>query len=711
MKRKLLPFLVTVAIAAPTFAQTAPLNSEADVAMNQVEAEIQDKDGVLNSLANKVEKTIQSAPFSSKIEEEISKYRIQLTVDALGGISNEDGIDSEAYYQYVVEPAFRNNEQMRKDIWVINLRGKTGVLAAGTQVRLTFIRYFGGKNAKRKAAFAPVKWFWEAPMNTNDIKTKLAVGEGYRFEVNGDIAIGKTNDSITTKATSATSLSYKRAGTLIVDLYKVTDKAVRGRFIGMKNRGEVQFGVSMKTSDVFSSAPGKLKDLLSIGFGINFRHSILSLVNPLSLDTLMMDNLFNFSTTESLTKEELATNKNTGEAALEEILHNMKNGKLASVFLLFTSDGDLMKSLREKTQLAESIAKVDLEKYKAGQAKFSDLRVYNYFKGRMTSVVRMSEISGRLSGLVGGSSQSGSISSHVSAFDTNENMQYFWLDNSFTIHKSRALFGRNKYNLSHDLDVLVQSDAQKGIGRLQDVVVRTQVEDTEISNALMENYRTILKNSLPDKYTQSAAVDHVLAPGKKTNAYFSIRQSFGEAAFKAIGVLDRPRLAMKVYDYLDKHPQRSYMHLPSDQGGDAGPQMGLGTYAEQKAYEIANIFEPSFSNEKTMEAFRIAKRDPIFERYLVSELFSKLLPQQNPDPYFGFDLKFSSAETGTRTTSGGANKVSGIYDAVSFMRSIITDQSMDMQMTSSQDHTGNTILTPVDQQHGFIKNLMDHQEK
>ncbi|NUN04753.1 MAG: hypothetical protein HUU57_03230 [Bdellovibrio sp.] len=712
MKTKLLPFLLTAAIATPSFAQTLPASSEADAsaAMEQFEVEVQNNNGDLKTLGTSVQKAIQSVGFSSKIEEELSKYRLKLTVDIFGNITNEDGVDTAAYYQYVVEPAFRNNEQMRKDIWVLNLKGTKNVVSAGTQVKVTFVRYFSGENAKRKAAFAPVKWFWEAPLNSNDIKTKLAVGEGYRFEASGEFSLGKIREEITSGNIKSVTAAYKRAGAMIMDLYKVSETSVRGRFIGIKNRGEIELSGSLKAPEVFSSAPGKINDLLSIGVGVKFKQSFLSLGNPLSLDTLMMDYLFNFSTTGKISKEELAKNKTTGEAALEEILRNMKHGKLASIFLFFTEDGDLMSALREKTKIAEEIAKEDLEKFNSGKTKFADLRVYNYFKGRMISRVRTGEINAKLSGLVGGSSQSGSISSHVAAYDHNETPHYFWLDNSFTLHKGRALFGRNKYNYSHDLDVLIKSDANRGVGALQDVVVRTQIEDTALSKEDMESYRTILKNSLPYKHGNSPEVNDVLVEGRKTNAYFSIRQSFGEGAFKVMGKMDRPRLAMKIYDYLKDHPHRAYMNLPTEGHGEAAGQIGLGTYAEQKAHDIANIFEPSATNEETMQAFQIAKRDALFERYLVSELFSKLLPQENPDPYFGYDLKFSSAQTGTRVAKGGNARVSGIYDAVAFMRSIITDQSMDMQMTSSQDYSGNTILSPASGHGVNMKNLIGSEK-
>lgn len=101
----------------------------------------------------------------------------------------------------------------------------------------------------------------------------------------------------------------------------------------------------------------------------------------------------------------------------------------------------------------------------------------------------------------------------------------------------------------------------------------------------------------------------------------------------------------------------------------------------------------------------------LFERYFASELFSQLLPEHNPDPFFKFDLKVSSAETQTRTTSGGSNEVSPVYEAVSFMRSVIMDQSLDMQMVSSTDNSGNETLVPVNQEAMFLRSLKKNESK
>lgn len=681
---------------------SAPSVSNDENVLADLEQQIQEPDGALKALTEKVQKTVQGPAFASKMEEELSKYRIRFSVDLDQGFLTTDFLRGDLSYQFEVEPAFRNKEQARKDIWNLSVGGGASVFSAGTQIRLTFIRYFSGTDAKKKALFAPVKWLWQAPLNTNDIKTKMSVGEGFRIEVIGNLSAGKGLNEIAGKKITSVGGSLARSGSMIIDLYKVSEKTVRGRFIGFKNGGELNVSASIKSTNFLDWGPRKLKELLSIGVGAHLRNSLFSFNDPLKIDTLMVDYLFNFSTTHPLPTEDLKSDESTGEAALEELLMNMKNTRLVRLFFMNISNTDLMAGVREYSKIADEIAREDLEKYRNRKAKFSELRAYNYFKGRLNSKLTMMELNARAGGLLSGESQSGSVKSHVSTFDNNNEIQYYWLDNSFVIHKSRMLFGRNNSFSSHDVDILTLSNAKKEIRQLQDIVIRTRLEDTSISKGTMEEIKNTLLHSLPEDFTNDPGIEKTLSAGKKTNAYLSIRRSFGDSTFKVLSQIDKATLALKIYDFLDNHPQRRYMNLPSDRSQESGTTIGLGSYAEEKAYELAAIFDPKNNHHEIIKAFEIARRDPVFEHYIVTEFLSRLLPKNNASPHFAYDIKFSSAETGTLMTSGGQNQISNVYEAVSFIRTIITDQSMDMQLITQESDDGEEVLVPFNQQ-GVLK--------
>ncbi len=657
---------------------------------------ISDPTSELGKMGETVKKTSRSKKFKDRIDREISKYRISFTVDTLGNILDTDILDGGTYYQYVVEPAFRNNEQIRKDIWVISLRGFKKYIGAGGQIRLTFVRFFGGKNAKKDAAFAPIKWFTETPTDSNGIKTKLKDGQGFRFEVSGDIGLGLWEGVNKADFTGTAHLVYKRAGLFIMDLFRLNARQVRVRFIGMKNKGEIEGGLALKNSSLLSALPSVIRDRLSIGIGGSVRRSFDFFDSPLTLDTMMADYLFNFSTENQLPDDKLKQ-KDTSEAALEEIYANIKNGSLIPLFLNPSDKINLASELLKKAETAEAISKEDLSKYKQGKIPFAEVRVFNYFRGRFESHLRLGQFYGKLSSIYGGSSLSGALVSHVTAFDENQQPTYFWLFNDYAQHRQRFLFGRNKYSLNHDLDVLTFSDDKKSYGPFSDLVVRTQIEDTEFTKDDMDSFRKVILGSLPTEHQNHKEIHEILKRAEHSNAYISYSLNFGQEAFNAINDVNVYDLEKKLLDYVWNHPERPYMHLPFDASQETSP-IGPHEWARERAKDIARIFDRKATQAQRTEAFQVAMRDPIFKSYLVQEFFVRLIPEQKKaEDLIGFNLRFSSREAGTHTVSVGRAKSTRIYNAVAFMRSIINDHSLDLQMASSEDYTGNPIPLPSKQ--------------
>lgn len=682
---------VMVMSLAKALAQTTTAQPEVDDAYGRVQSEIQSSDSELNSMARKVNKNF------SKIQEsalkEIAKYRISYTLDFAENIIDMGFFEGGVYYQYVVEPAFRNKEQLRKDIWVIRL-GTKGHLAAGGEIRLTFSRFFAGDNAKTDAIKAlpyfPVsipgtKIVRKVPFNTDEVKEKLKVGEGFRFEVLGNIALGidKKDAKAVKDLKGGVYLNYRRAGQFLMDLYRIDQKMVRTRFIGLKNRGEINAGLDLKNPDLFSFAHGKLKDLLSIGISGAARLSY-SPFDDLALDSLMVDYLFNFESAQTIP----ASDRNA-EAALDQIFKNIRGGRFASLFFLFTPVETLPDDLLKHARLAEEMSAQDTEDYKNRRIPFSQVRVFTFFKGRMLSNIASLELGAKVSELVRGKSLSGGMSSHVTSYE-DKDPQFFLLNNLFTRHNGRSLFGRNEYDLKHDVDILVTSDRQGTVGRVSDIVINTDIEDTKIPADDMSQYNKIIRSSLPEQHRDNAAVMDILEEKSRTNAFLRYRYVFGEKAFQSIARFSRPELTMKLISFFENHPERRYMHLPSDQ---PEASIGLGEYAERKAYQIAAIVDPKATSKQSMESFRIAKKDPIFERYLIGEFFSSLMPA-NADELFSFELQMSSFEAGTKSTTIGLNKSSRVYDAVSFLRAVINDHSLDLQMTRGTDGVGGEVVAP-----------------
>lgn len=679
------------------------------LSLEQVIVEVNDPNGKIHpyvqSVKNKfgqmvAEITGENAPTpqekQSRLSKEYSKLKIKYTFDEFDKIIDSKYLNAGVSYQYTVEPAFRNNEQLRKDTWIIQadaMNAQKLSLGTGAEIRFTFSRFFKGNNAKLDAMKAFPYLPTQIPSNVNEVKEKLKDGDGFRFEITGYIS-GTISKSILDSGMSTTSsanIGLRKSALFIMDLFKVNRQVARTRFFGLKNQGELFAGISVKTESPLDLISRKLNELLSLGFGVSFSKT-MHYKNPYPIDSMMVDYLYQFSTPEVTDIKDVRNRTDIAESALEQILLNIKKGGFSALFTGFGSSEEVAKKLLSQAEIAEKISAEDQVKFSKGEIPFSKVRVYSYFKGRMQANTMSFDINGKLSDVLRGSRQSSTLNSFVTSFDSNRNSSHFLLDNMSIRAGTRSFFGQNKFGYLFDFDVLIKSNEKGEPGAITDIVIRNQFEDTTLTKSENEVIRKSLIRTLPENYKNDTNILNFFPTEEQTNTYLSYRYSFSEPAFKAIQSYTRAEIAQKLYEYLDDHPNRSRMHLEVDRVDNGG--LGLGTYAEKKAFEIFAIVDPKNSNQESLKAFEIAKRDPIFQMYLVGEFFASLLPKASNEQLFNLDAKITSAETGTKTLKIGNNQLSGVYDAVSFLRSVINDRSLDLQMISSTDNTGNTIYVP-----------------
>lgn len=707
-KNVLSSLIITSTFVAQTAQAQVVVTDANQVSLDQVVKEVNDPNGkVLPFVNNVVQKFPQMvaeitgeteatpAKKKSRLAKEFSKLRIKYTFDEFDKLIDTRFIRAGVAYQYIVEPAFRNDEQLRKDIWIIQA-GATNAqrfsLGASGEIRFTFSRFFKGENAKLDAMKALPYLPTQIPSDVNEVKTKLKDGDGFRFEISGGLS-ATIGESLTDTAKTAAGISIggRRSALFIMDLFKVDSKTARTRFFGLKNHGEIIAGLGVKTESPLDLISSKLNDLLTLGLGVSLTKP-LAIKDRLPIDSMMVDYLFQFSTPEVTDIDNVRNRRDIAESALEQILMNIKKGGFKVLFGGFGTEGETAGKLLEQAELAEKLYATDYPQYQAQKIPFSKVRVHNYFKGRMQANSMSFDVNAKFSDILRGHRQTGSLTSFITSFDSKMNTRNYILDNSSIRAGTRSLFGLNKFSYSFDFDVLIESNVNGEAGKISDVVIRNQYEDTTLTSRESDVIRKSLIRTLPGDYKRDPNILSFFPTEEQTNSYLSYRYSFAEPAFKAIQSLSRPEIAQRLFEYLDDHPNRANMHLEVDSANYSGA--GLGTYAEKKAHEIFAIVDSKSTNQQSMEAFKIAQRDPIFEMYLVGEFFASLLPKQNTQQLFNLDAKITSAETGTKTLVIGENKISAVYDAVSFLRSVINDRSLDLQMTNSTDNTGNTIYVP-----------------
>jgi hypothetical protein len=649
------------------------------------------------------EREISDPRLINRIKKEVSRYRVQFSIGDLANILDLKYFSSGANYTYVVEPAFRNNEQLRKDIWAFQIGARTGTslnVGATTTVRFTFTRFYGGHDAKINALKACPYLPNQIPLNSNEVKSKLRNGDGFRFEVIGSTGLGKT-ESASGVRNGEIGLAVKTEALFLMDLFKLNNTFARVRLLGVKNRGEASVGFTLQNPTPLNFIGGRIQQLFTLGLSGSLRKTIplTFLKDKYPLDTMMVDYLFRFSTPDQVNLDEVRNRTDTAEAALEELYRGIKRFGFVDLFLSAPGSSDdaderLGEKLLEKVKIAETLAKEDLADFRRGEIKAQDMRVRSFFKGRMQSSLIAGE--GRLwfSEIFSKESQIGNLNSFVTSFDEDVTPSYYFLNSSFERGQTKKYFGRNRYNYTQDFDVLVNSDRNRQVGTLSDIVIRTEIQDTDMRARDLEQIKKNIQRSLPNEFKNDPKIVNFFPTTDQHNAFISHRFVFGHEAFQTLATLDRNEIFMKLSSFIENHPERNFMHIPSDRGEfDSG--LSFSDYVNRRAREVYDVLDPSKSNEETLKAFRTAQRDPVFEKYIVSEFFTSLLPASRAESLFGLNLRFSSLEAGSPAPVNlGQRSVSPVYEAVSFLRSVINDPSLDMQIVGSTDSTGDHSLRP-----------------
>jgi len=228
-------FLLTLNVYAldsrsPSSATKPPADRSADIervslfanknSMDQVlsDAKFQERFSVLESALDKEWPAITN-DLKSRFSREIDRYNFSTVfglqnnkLKILGGnvaeielnIKNFQ-ISADAYYRLELKPSFREGRQVRRDIYVIGLKGSSTV-SIGSEVRITFFREFDSK----ADALSNLKPYGlnRIPKNANELLTKLNVDDGVRVEIMGNLEISKEFNDIANSTNLSAILGY-----------------------------------------------------------------------------------------------------------------------------------------------------------------------------------------------------------------------------------------------------------------------------------------------------------------------------------------------------------------------------------------------------------------------------------------------------------------------------------------------------------------------
>jgi hypothetical protein len=644
----------------------------------------------------------------SALQKEFNRYRLAKTIGLDNKLLRENGLVAvDGYYQIIVEPNYRDGEQVRRDVYVFGVgvnkalnavsdKNIAPTIGGKLQLRVTFSRIYTGANAKIEALRQIPYFLNRIPFSANGIKDKMNIGDTFRVEILGNVNGGFSNSPDSTlSSTTSVGMKYTREALFMMDAYRPSSRQARIRMFGLKNRGS--FGVSIATSltpwnSLLSENGGrlqqKIKDLTNVSADLGFTKSA-DLFHDFPLDTMMLDYLFTFNSDKSE-----VTGPNSAESAVDEILQNVRRLGFLPLFNIFSADTDLGQSLKKRADISERLAKEDYN-------KGNNARVRNLFKGRITSNVFTATVGASASSLI---AQGRTTITHMRSFvrseDTFDRKNYYMLESVSNDSEGRAFFGRSERINLGDTDILMKANEQQKVTGLLDIVSTSQIRDKKFDDRELSVSRTALLTSIP-KSLQTSIIADFLPPSTQNNAYFLRRFTFGLDAFATLNKLNENEIEKKLYAFLEAHPYKDLMNLPKQ-----FPEFGasLSDYVAKLATLIYHAVGSEYSYDERLAAIHVLIQDSVFQKYLIGEFFSSLLPDDEGRKMVGLTMQFSSEQTPTKNISVGENKVSDVYQFVSFLRSVLNNRSYDLRLETMINKDGTQMLVTPEIK-GFSVNL------
>lgn len=621
---------------------------------------------------NGLEETRDKGKRMSHLQKELNRYKIREKFEVDGSFLNE-ALDANAYYQIIVEPNFRDGEQVRRDVYVFGL-GTNAKFSVGTEVRVTFSRVFKGPNAKSKAIFTIPYWLDRIPTKTSEFQKDLSNGDSVRIEFFGRAGYHFGESAEDGQWKSNVGVSYGGSALFMFDAYKHSDSLIRIRALGMRDLGKFGASAGVKLDPGFRLLGGWLKRLFTFKLGIEAQKSMSK--DDFPVDTMMADYLFNL--------EAPADGQIDATAALDGLLTRIKRFGFSKLFNPRLKDDDVAGDLMAQASLAERIALDDLSRSP------NDRRVRHLFKGRMASAVGAFKLGGQASDLLKAYTKAGGIQSHVKSFSEDGTVSYFLLENAFNRTEFRAILGRNEDNRTTDFDLILKSDRDANAGDMLDLIVRSQADEKSMSESEISVMRQKALDSLPAGLSNTDAISAFFPTSDQTNANLTYQVSFGPKALSALSAMDKGTFIVNLQHFIENHPERRLMNLPSDTNPEQ--QIFFGHYIAELGSDVAKAFDSTRTNQERLESFRQLKNNPLFVEWILGQFFARSLKSEKPTELFKLEVQASSDDIPLKRLEIGDHKTSDIYRSVSFLRSVINDRSFDMHLETVKDMNGNDVI-------------------
>ncbi|MGZ5280586.1 MAG: hypothetical protein ACXWC9_11610, partial [Pseudobdellovibrionaceae bacterium] len=502
---------------------------------------------------------------------------------------------AEVGFEREVQPTNIAGEQLRSDTYKIRL-GTTKILKTGAEIRITFAKIFTGPNAKKEALLSKVKWIKEVPNQASEITTKMAIRETVRIEIHGDLGLVTSFQSKNKGSESFGGVALEKQGLFLAEFYRKSEKDLITRFMGLINNGALSGNVGGFKSLFGKLLPGNMGEYLSFGGEATCSTSNL-IFKKSPTDTMMVLYRFNMQKPEAV-------------AALDQIFSNMKKYGFIQIFNPIKKDVDLAAQLKEKAELAEKLALADQN------LPESEQRVEHEFRGRMTTTFYKCKVGVNFYGVASGSDQFGGGLTFVHKYNKKNESEYYLLENFNSRIKGQLGAGSRESKTTRQLDLLLNSDSNRRIGSLLNMVSHVEIQETEFDRENMALFKKKFEMGTPASFHNDLMLADIFVQGKQNSATFSIETIMGPEALATLQGQSANSIGVALQRYTENHPERSKMNLPD--GYAPGAIQSQGDYLDSKGYQIRDFLDSKDINAQ-VKAYKQMKKEAFVQQFVLSE--------------------------------------------------------------------------------------------
>ena len=202
-----------------------------------------------------------------------------------------------------------------------------------------------------------------------------------------------------------------------------------------------------------------------------------------------------------------------------------------------------------------------------------------------------------------------------------------------------------------------------------------------------------MNRSIPSHFPDRQKLLDLIPKTEQVDGVISLVYALSDKVIYAIEKMDKLTLYNSLYAYLDKHPHRHLMNIPSDNSSETGQTFN--DYVNDLYFQIVRFADSGSPQKERYTALKNLVYNQTFTDYVFIEFLPTLIPANIAMDAMSLKMSVASNSIALTEVKIGNNQYSSVYSAVLLLRSILNDRSLDLRLESIISDTEITNGNPM----------------